>query len=104
MIVTRKLADVYGLNKVNKILFLKDVLAERANQINYKRLEAEQQLKLKEAENELLLMAYETNERLQAESDRLEREAALQYRHDLKRQIDYTTVLRVSRKQFSLLY
>ncbi|ENN74600.1 hypothetical protein YQE_08722, partial [Dendroctonus ponderosae] len=72
----------------------KDVLAERANQINYKQLEAEQQLKLKEAENELLRMAYETNERLQAESDRLERQAALQYRQDLKRQIDYNTVLR----------
>ncbi|KAL1513660.1 hypothetical protein ABEB36_003044 [Hypothenemus hampei] len=71
-----------------------NVLAERAQQIIYKKQEAEQQLRLKEAENELLRMAYETNERLQAESDRLCKQEALQYREDLRRQIEYNNVLR----------
>ncbi|XP_066262476.1 cilia- and flagella-associated protein 53-like [Euwallacea similis] len=71
-----------------------DVMVERAEQIYHKKLEAEQQLKLKEAENELLKMALETNERLQAESDRLEKQAALQYRDDLQKQIQYNNVLR----------
>lgn len=72
------------------------MLNERAAQIEYKKQEAEQQLQLKRAENELLRMAYETNERLQAESDRLERQAALKYRDDLQKQIDYNNILRVS--------
>ncbi|XP_050305842.1 cilia- and flagella-associated protein 53-like [Anthonomus grandis grandis] len=72
----------------------RDVLAERAEQLRYKKQEAEQQLKLKEAENELLRMAFETNERLQAESDRLEKQASMQYRDDLSRQIAYNNVLR----------
>jgi len=72
------------------------VLNERAAQIEYKKQEAEQQLQLKRAENELLRMAYETNERLQAESDRLESQAALKYRDDLQKQIDYNNILRVS--------
>lgn len=49
-----------------------------------------------EAENELLKMAFEQNERLQAESDRLETEAVKQYRDDLKKQIEFNNVLRVS--------
>lgn len=71
------------------------MLAERAQQIKYKQQAAEQQLKLKEAENELLRMAHETNERLQAESDRLEHQATVQYRDDLRKQIEYNNLLRV---------
>ncbi|XP_060531184.1 cilia- and flagella-associated protein 53-like [Cylas formicarius] len=76
-----------------------DVLAERAQQIKYKRQEAEERLKLKQAENELLLIAFETNERLQAESNRLELQAALQYRDDLKRQIEYNNISRQKEKE-----
>ncbi|CAG9765965.1 unnamed protein product [Ceutorhynchus assimilis] len=77
----------------------KDVMSERAEQIKYKKQEAEEQLKLKEAENELLRMAYETNGRLQAESDRLEYQAVVQYREDLQRQIEYNNVLRRREKE-----
>ncbi|KAF7270898.1 hypothetical protein GWI33_016162 [Rhynchophorus ferrugineus] len=71
-----------------------DVLMERAEQIKYQKQEAEQQLKLKEAENELLRMAFETNERLQAESDRLQKMEAMKYRDDLTKQIEYNNTLR----------
>lgn len=73
-----------------------NVLQERAQQIEYKKQEAEQQLELKRAENELLRMAYDQNERLQAESDRLEVEAVKLYRDDLQKQIEYNKILRVS--------
>ncbi|XP_030767092.1 cilia- and flagella-associated protein 53-like [Sitophilus oryzae] len=76
-----------------------DVLMERAEQLKYKKQEAEEQLKHKEAENELLKMAYETNERLQAESDRLEKMATMQYRADLNKQIEYNNVLRLREKE-----
>ncbi|RZC37371.1 coiled-coil domain-containing protein 11-like [Asbolus verrucosus] len=66
----------------------KNVLAGRAEQLKYKQQEAENQLKLKEAENELIRMACETNERLQAEHERLQAEQVKQYREDLKKQIE----------------
>lgn len=77
----------------------KDVLQGRAEQLNYKQQEAEQQLKLKQAENELLRMCCDTNERLQAESDRLEMEAVRQYREDLQKQIEYNNKLREQARQ-----
>lgn len=80
---------------IHYVLF-QNVLQERAQQIKYKKQEAEQQLELKRAENELLRMAYDQNERLQAESDRLEAEAVKLYRDDLKKQIEYNKILRVS--------
>lgn len=76
-------------------MHIQNVLQERAQQVAYKKQEAEQQLKLKEAENELLRMAFEQNGRLQAESDRLEAEAIQQYRDDLRKQIEYNNILRV---------
>jgi hypothetical protein len=74
----------------------KNVLAGRAQQLEYKRQEAESQLKLKEAENELCRMACETNERLQAEHDRMQAEEVRQYREDLRQQIEYNNEKRVS--------
>ncbi|KAG5881411.1 hypothetical protein JTB14_008922 [Gonioctena quinquepunctata] len=77
----------------------KDVLQGRDEQLALKRQEAENQLKLKQAENELLQMAFEKNERLQAESDRLEGEAVRQYREDLQMQIAHNNILRDREKQ-----
>ncbi|XP_066147134.1 cilia- and flagella-associated protein 53-like [Euwallacea fornicatus] len=71
-----------------------DVLVERAEQIHHKKLQAQQQMKLKEAENELLRADLETTRRLQSESGRLEKQAAFQYRDDLQRQIQHNSVLR----------
>ncbi|KAJ8978835.1 hypothetical protein NQ317_010836 [Molorchus minor] len=72
------------------------VLEGNAEQIAMKRQMAEQQLKMKEAENEMLRLIFDQNERLQAESDRLEREVMRQYRDDLMKQIEYNNKLRVS--------
>nr|XP_023018376.1 cilia- and flagella-associated protein 53-like [Leptinotarsa decemlineata] len=82
-----------------KMKLQKDVLQGRAEQLVHKRQEAENQLKLKQAENELLRMAFEMNERLQAESDRLEAEAVRQYREDLQKQIEHNNVLRERERQ-----
>lgn len=67
----------------------------RAEQLKYKQQEAEEQLKMKQAENELLRMACETNERLEAENARLKYEATQQYRNDLRKQIEYNEEIRV---------
>lgn len=67
----------------------------RAEQIKYKQREAEEQLKMKQAENELLRLAFETNARLEAENARLKFEAIQQYRNDLKKQIEYNEEIRV---------
>ncbi|CAH1116613.1 unnamed protein product [Phaedon cochleariae] len=77
----------------------RNVMEGRAEQLAHKRQQAENQLKLKQAENELLRMAFDKNERLQAESDRLEAEAVRQYRDDLKQQIEYSNLLREREKQ-----
>ncbi|XP_068895415.1 cilia- and flagella-associated protein 53-like [Tenebrio molitor] len=77
----------------------KNVLAGRAQQLEYKRQEAESQLKLKEAENELCRMACETNERLQAEHDRMQAEEVRQYREDLRQQIEYNNEKRRLEKE-----
>lgn len=70
-------------------------MKSRAEQIQYKQREAEEQLKMKQAENELLRLAYETNARLEAENARLKFEAVQQYRNDLKKQIEYNEEIRV---------
>lgn len=70
-------------------------MKSRAEQIQYKQREAEEQLKMKQAENELLRLAYETNARLEAENARLKYEAVQQYRNDLKKQIEYNEEIRV---------
>lgn len=70
-------------------------MKSRAEQIQYKQREAEEQLKMKQAENELLRLAYETNARLEAENARLKFEAIQQYRNDLKKQIEYNEEIRV---------
>lgn len=70
-------------------------MKNRAEQIQYKQREAEEQLKMKQAENELLRLAYETNARLEAENARLKFEAIQQYRNDLKKQIEYNEEIRV---------
>ncbi|XP_072377340.1 cilia- and flagella-associated protein 53-like [Diabrotica undecimpunctata] len=75
------------------------VLKGRDEQLDYKRKEAENQLKLKQAENEMIRFIFERNACLQAESDRLEREAVKQYRDDLKKQIDYNNMLREKERQ-----
>ncbi|CAH1114524.1 unnamed protein product [Psylliodes chrysocephalus] len=77
----------------------KSVIEGRAQQIEYKRQEAENQLKAQQAENELLQIAYELNIRLQEESDRVEMEAIQQYRDDLKDQIEYNNKLRERERQ-----
>lgn len=51
---------------------------------------------MKQAENELIRMACETNERLDAEHARLKAESVQQYRNDLSKQIEYNNELRVS--------
>lgn len=71
------------------------VLDGRSEQLKYKQQEAEEQLKLQQAENELMRMACERNERLEAEHSRMRAEAIQQYRDDLKKQIDYNEELRV---------
>ncbi|XP_056629834.1 cilia- and flagella-associated protein 53-like [Diorhabda sublineata] len=76
-----------------------DVQKGRAEQLEHKKKEAEYQLKLKQAENELLRLAFETNACLQAESDRLEQEAIRQYRDDLRKQIEYNNLLRERERQ-----
>ncbi|CAG9858975.1 unnamed protein product [Phyllotreta striolata] len=72
----------------------KSVIEGRAQQVEWKRQEAENQLKAIEAENELTRIAYEANLRLQEESDRIEKEAIQQYRADLREQIEYNNILR----------
>lgn len=67
----------------------------RAEQIQHKQREAEEQLNMKRAENELLRLACETNARLEAENARLKYEATQQYRNDLKKQIEYNEEIRV---------
>lgn len=89
---------MYSFRFCSHHVLFQDVLHERFQQIAFKKQEAEQQLELKRAENELLRMAFEQNERLQAESDRLEAEALKLYRDDLKKQIEYNKILRVSSK------
>lgn len=74
------------------------MLQERAEQLALKRQQAEQQLREKEAENELIRIAYERNNCLQEESDRLEKLAVQQYRDDLRKQIEYNNQLRVSKR------
>lgn len=71
------------------------VLDGRCEQLKYKQQEAEEQLKLQQANNELMRMACATNERLEAEHSRMRAEAIRQYRDDLKKQIDYKEELRV---------
>lgn len=70
-------------------------MEERAEQVKYRQHEAEEQLKMKQAENELLRLACETNARLEAEHARLKFEAIQQYRNDLKKQIEYNEEIRV---------
>lgn len=70
-------------------------MKDRAEQIQYKQREAEEQLKMKQAENELLRLACETNACLEAENARLKFEAIQQYRNDLKKQIEYNEEIRV---------
>lgn len=70
-------------------------MAGRAEQLRLKQKEAEEQLKMQQAENELMRMACETNACLEAEHARLRAEAAKQYREDLKKQIEYSEELRV---------
>lgn len=67
----------------------------RAEQIKHKQCEAQEQFNMKQAENELLRLACETNARLEAENARLKREAVQQYRNDLKKQIEYNEEIRV---------
>lgn len=67
----------------------------RAEQLKYKQREAEEQLNMKQAENELLRISFETNELLEAEHERLKREAVQQYRNDLRKQIEYNEEIRV---------
>lgn len=93
--IEKKQEEAYCKLKKAREDLHKNVLAERAQQLKYKKQEAENQLKLKEAENELLRMAWETNERLQAEQDRLQAEQEKQYREDLKQQIEYNNEQRV---------
>lgn len=56
---------------------------------------------MKQQENELCKLTYETNKKLCQEAARLRAEAAKQYRDDLCRQIDYNNRLRVSYKYFN---
>ncbi|XP_018325195.1 cilia- and flagella-associated protein 53, partial [Agrilus planipennis] len=72
----------------------KNVLEGRAQQVELKKQEAEYQLKLKEAENELLRMSIAANERLEAEMKRKEKESALLYNQQLKEQAAYNELLR----------
>lgn len=63
--------------------------------MKYKQEEARQQLKLKETENEVVRMAWETNRCLQQEQERVAAEAAKQYRDDLQKQIEFNRELQV---------
>lgn len=75
--------------------FFKDVLEIRAGQLEYKRLEAEQQLKAKQAENEMARIAIEENRRYAEEAARLKLLATLEYRDDLTKQIEDSNVIKV---------
>ncbi|CAH1999660.1 unnamed protein product [Acanthoscelides obtectus] len=77
-----------------KAALQKSVLEGRAQQIADKKRAAEGQFKMKQAENELLKMVFDQNERLQAECDRLHAEAVRQYRDDLAKQIEHNGMLR----------
>lgn len=72
------------------------VLEDRAAQIRYKKEEAEQQLRMKEAENELLRLNLEMHKKLDEEAERQRIEAVRQYNEDLQKQIEYNNILRVS--------
>lgn len=71
-------------------------MAGRSKQLAYKKMVVEQQLRMKEAENELWRITYETNKKELEEDAKLRADAAAAYRDDLCKQIDYNNILRVS--------
>lgn len=70
-------------------------MKERKEQLEYRRQEAEEQLKMKQAENQLIQMACDQNERMRAEYARRQLLATKQYEDDLKKQIEYSKLLKV---------
>lgn len=70
-------------------------MKERKEQLEYRRQEAEEQLNMKQAENQLIQMAYDQNERMRAEYARKQMLATKQYEDDLKKQIEYSKLLKV---------
>lgn len=70
----------------------------RTEQIKYKHEIAEQELKMKQAEEELLRLAQQTNQRLAEETARQEAIAQQQYREDLSKQIEYNKIIVVRLK------
>lgn len=79
-----------------KRMLHESVLRDRAEQLRYKKEEMEQQLKMKETENELLRLTLETQKKLDEEAERRRQVAVQQYNEDLQKQVEYQNVLRVS--------
>ncbi|GLV39792.1 hypothetical protein CBL_08142 [Carabus blaptoides fortunei] len=75
------------------------VMNERKEQLEYRRQEAEEQLNMKQAENQLIQMAYDQNERMRAEYARQQLLTAKQYGDDLKKQIEYSKLLKEREKE-----
>lgn len=71
------------------------MLATRDQQLVWKRVQAEQELRLKQAENEMIQIAIDMNKKLDDETNRLKVEASKQYGEDLKSQIEYNKELTV---------
>ncbi|XP_031329644.1 cilia- and flagella-associated protein 53-like isoform X2 [Photinus pyralis] len=77
----------------------KEVMQGIADQIKYKKMIAEEELKMKRDDNELARYAYEVNGRLAVEMAQQEKMARLQYKDDLLKQIDYKKVLHQREKE-----
>ncbi|KAK5647453.1 hypothetical protein RI129_002345 [Pyrocoelia pectoralis] len=77
----------------------KEVMQGIADQIKYKKMIAEEELKMKRDDNELARYAYEMNGRLAVEMAHQEKMARLQYKDDLLKQIDYKKLLQQREKE-----
>lgn len=71
-------------------------MATRAEQLQWKREQAEQELRFKQAENEMIQAAIDMNKKLDMETNRLKHEGSKRYGEDLKKQIEYNQELAVS--------
>ncbi|KAK4885480.1 hypothetical protein RN001_001751 [Aquatica leii] len=75
-----------------------EVIKGREEQIAYKKMIAEEELKMKQDDNQLTLYACEANNRLEAEMLRQEKIAKLQYKDDLIKQIEYQKIVQQREK------
>ncbi|KAF5301338.1 hypothetical protein FQA39_LY10736 [Lamprigera yunnana] len=76
-----------------------EVMKGRKEQIEYKKMIAEQELKMKQDDNQLLRYAVEVNGRLATEMAHQKKLASLQYRDDLLKQIEYQKIIQEREKK-----